>query len=62
MRGYVEESEEVKARRALRVAALRYAASYLTNIGADDAELLQASREHALAVVAERVKPAKGKR
>lgn len=29
MRGYVEESAEVKARRALLAAALRYAAAYL---------------------------------
>ncbi len=38
MRGYVEESPEVKARRALQVAAKAYAARFLTSFDLTEVE------------------------
>lgn len=54
MRGYVEESDEVKARRALREAAKRYAAKTLVSFVTDVEE---ASLEVAALAYAETRRP-----
>lgn len=61
MRGYVEESEEVKAARVLRIAARRYAAIHLSpdslDAGAETAE--RGLREAAIRFAATQPKPRK---
>ena len=59
MRGYVEESPEVKARRALQVAAKAYAARYLTSFSPGDAE---GNLTAAALAYAEATRPAKRNR